>query len=208
MVGNKLEQSIVAVFQDDLSSTFSINQVSKILKKSYPIINKKSNNLLEEGILRKINVGRSYQCSLNMSNEKARILVALNEIDKKNSFIQKNKHLVNVTDEIIQLSKKFNISTVILNKNNLLFVLDNLGDKKDILEITTLTRDYILSFYDLDSFRQKFLSDHDLRKYHFVLYNTDIYANIVASPYDELIVKNIFGKDKKKTDSKEENKEK
>lgn len=123
MIGNKLEQSIIEVFQNDLSSTFSINQVSKILKKPYPLINKKSNFFLQEGVLKKIDIGRSYQCFLNMQSDKARILMATNEVNRKEVYIQKNRHFDAVMDELLQLIKKFPIDTVILYKKTIIFVM-------------------------------------------------------------------------------------
>ena len=209
MIGNKLEQSIIEVFQNDLSSTFSINQISKILKKSYPIINQKCNFLLDEGVLRKINIGRSYQCSLNVTNEKARILMSVNELNKRDEFIQKNKHVEGIIDEISQLSKKFEIETVILSKKNILIVMNGNEDKdfssrkKDLLEIRSLTKDHILAFYDLDSFKNKFLTDIELQKYHIVLSNTDLYINMVATAVDELITRKILDVKQNNTDARD-----
>jgi len=114
MIGNKLEQSIISVFQENLSETFSINSVSKILKKSYPNINKKSNFLLKEGILGKITIGNSYQCFLNLNNDKAKIYIAINELNKRDSLIQRDKIFQAIIDEIQQIGKRHNIETVML----------------------------------------------------------------------------------------------
>ncbi|MGV8171698.1 MAG: hypothetical protein ACP5OA_03330 [Candidatus Woesearchaeota archaeon] len=194
MIGNKLEQSIISVFQDDLSSTFSINQVSKILKKSYPLINKKSNFFLHEGVLKKIDIGRSYQCFLNMGNEKTRVLMAMNELNKKESSIQKNQILSGVTDEAYQLAKKFNIQTVVLYKKAIIFVMDDTRKKQDILEISVLTKDYTLLFFDKKGFQEYFVENKDIQKYHLILYNVDICLNLITEIADKLLINNLFTK--------------
>jgi hypothetical protein len=193
MIGNKLEQSIISVFQENLSSTYSINQVSKILKKSYPLINKKSNYFLQEGVLKKINIGRSYQCFLNMNNDKTKVLMAMNEINKRESYIQRNRSIDSVIDEISQLAKKFRIETVILYKKTIIFVMHDTDKKSEIMEISVLTRDYTMLFFNKKNFQERFLEDKDLQKYHLILYNTDICLNLITSVADKMLITGIMG---------------
>jgi hypothetical protein len=192
MIGNKLEQSIIGVFQDNLSSTFSINQVSKFLKKSYPLINKKSNFFLQEGILKKMDIGRSYQCFLNMHNDKTRVLMATNEINKKETFVQKNKHFEIVLDEISQLAKKFHVDTAILYKKTIIFVTSDSDKKDEIMEMSVLTKDYTLVFFNKKSFQEHFVEDKDLQKYHLILYNTDICLNLITEVADKMLVNGLI----------------
>ena len=192
MIGNRLEQSIVEVFQDDLSSTYSINQISKCLKKSYPIINKKSNFFLQEGILKKINIGRSYQCSLNMHNDKTRVLMAVNEINRKESFSAKMKNFDVLMDELLQLTKKFSIDTIILYKKSLIFVTENISRKNEIMQLSVLTKDYTKLFFTKEDFQEYFIENKDLQKYHLTLYNVDIFLNILADVSDKLLVNKLM----------------
>jgi hypothetical protein len=192
MIGNKLEQSIISVFQEDLSSTFSINKVSKALNKSYPIINKKSNFFLKEGVLKKMDIGRSYQCFLNMQNDKTRVLMALNEINTKEALLQKNKDMEIVIDEITQLSKKFQIDTVLLYKKTLICIMQDVSRKNEILEQSTLTRDYTLLFFTRKSFQERFLEDKDLQKYHVLLHNVDIYLNILSEVSEKFLINSLM----------------
>jgi hypothetical protein len=197
MIGNKLEQSIINVFQEDLSSTYSINQVSKILKKSYPLINKKSNFFLQEGVLKKINIGRSYQCFLNMHNDKTKVLMALNEINKRELYARKNTNFDSVVDELSQLAKKFRIDTIILYKKTLIFVTSDTDQKNDILETSILTKDYNLLFFTKKIFQERFIEDKDLQRYHLILYNTDICLNLITSIADKLLINGLIGENNK-----------
>ena len=192
MIGNKLEQSIINVFQDDLSSTFSINQISKILNKSYPLINKKSNFFLKEGILKKIDIGRSYQCFLNMHNDKTKVLMAVNEINKKEVYIQKHSNLDILNDEISQLSKKFSIDAILLYKKTLIFVTSDIGKKDEIMEMSILTKDFTFLFFNKKNFQEHFMKDKDLQKYHLIMYNVDICLNIITEVADNLLVNGLM----------------
>jgi hypothetical protein len=192
MIGNKLEQSIINVFQNDLSSTFSINQVSKILNKSYPLINKKSNLFLKEGVLKKINVGRSYQCFLNMHNDNTKVLMAVNEISKKEEYIQKQNNSEVLTDELSQLSKKFAIETILLYKKTLIFITRDTNKKNEIMEMSVLTKDYNFLFFNRKDFQDYFMQNKDLQKYHLILHNVDICVNIITEVADALLVNGLM----------------
>jgi len=171
MIGNRLEQDIVSVFQDDLSSIHSINEVSRKLKKPYPYIHKKSNLLIVEGILSKTVIGHAHLCHINLKNEKARILMALNEIRKKEDFIAKEKSHLVLFQEIDRLISKFNFSTIVYYKRSIFFIASESGLRKSVLEDSILTRDYSLIFMTKEQFKDRLGNDEDLMKYHFVLYN-------------------------------------
>jgi hypothetical protein len=192
MIGNKLEQSIVSVFQENLSETFSINSISKILKKSYPNINKKSNFLLKEGILGKINIGNSYQCYLNLNNDKAKVFIAMNEINKRDSLIQKNKHFENIIEELYQLNRKFRMSCALLYKKSIIIIMNDMEHKKEILDMSVLTKDFNLIFFDVKSFQEYFLTNEDLQKYHHVILNTENYVNILSELNDRLLMRKFI----------------
>jgi hypothetical protein len=197
MIGNKLEQSIIKVFEENLSETFSINSISRILKKSYPNINKKSHFLIKEGILGKIEVGKSYQCYLNLANDKAKIFLAMIEINKKDFFLQKNTQFHDVILELNQLSKKFRIDTAVLHKKNLIFVFADAykkENKEKILEQTLLTQEFNIVFLSRKEFQNQFLSNNDLRRYHHVLLNTETYVNIISEINESLMTERIVEK--------------
>lgn len=91
MIGNRLEQDIIKVFADNIGGTFSINSLSKALGKAYPYINRKANFFLAQGILRKIDLGNSYQCFLNLKSEKTKIYLMMNELNKRDIYAQRNR---------------------------------------------------------------------------------------------------------------------
>ncbi|MEM4711267.1 MAG: hypothetical protein QXL18_04955 [Candidatus Woesearchaeota archaeon] len=197
MIGNKLEQSIIGIFESNLSETFSINSISKILNKAYPYINKKSKSLINEGVLGKINIGNSYQCYLNLKNDKAKIFLAMIEINKKESLLKNSPQIINVINELTQITAKFDIETALLYKKNIILIQRNIKnsefEKKRISDYTLLTQQYNLILMSRKEFQDIFVNNEDLRKYHYVLINTENYVNIISEIYDILLKNKILG---------------
>ncbi|MBN1386599.1 hypothetical protein JW968_06540 [Candidatus Woesearchaeota archaeon] len=74
---------IIDLFAKDLSQDFTILQISKQFKKSYSFINKEVRNLINQGILRKRIVGNAILCSLDFSNHRTILYLALNSFENK-----------------------------------------------------------------------------------------------------------------------------
>ena len=81
-----------------------------------------------------------------------------------------------------------------LYKKNLLFVCDNIEIKQEIQNMSFLTKDFVLLFIDRKTFQERFLADYDLQKYHYVLLNTENYANIISELNDRLLMKRFIDK--------------
>ncbi len=113
-------------------SSFSINQISKKLNKKYPYINKIVSMMIEDGILIKKVIGRSYLCSINFRNDEAVVLLTLNEINKRNNFVQKNKAMRLLLDTIDQLRRDITIHSVVWSKKELFLVVENIDDENNI----------------------------------------------------------------------------
>jgi hypothetical protein len=86
MAKNTLESEILRLYADNLVNLFSINQIAKKLSRKYPYINKKVGMLISSGILKKIVVGRSHLCSLNLDNPKTVLALAMAELELQKSI--------------------------------------------------------------------------------------------------------------------------
>jgi hypothetical protein len=196
MIGNKLEQSIIEVFQNNLSSTFSINQVSKILKKSYPLINKKSNFFLEEGVLNKINIGKSYQCFLNMRSDKTLVLMTLNEVSKREQLLSQNAD-AELFQEPQELALKFPIESIILYKKTLIFLCEDKFNHELLKQHSLLTGRYTFVFMDKERLKNFFMENIDFRKYYVIMYNPHRFLEILSELKDKLILSAYANTEKK-----------
>jgi len=201
MIGNKLEQSIISVFQNDLTNTFSINEIAKHLNKSYPIINHKSNFFLNEGILKKIDIGRSYQCYLNLENDKTKILMSINEIINRELFLNKQKNFHLILDQINKLSNdsllQENVLTAILVNEEIIFILKNIDATLYDSLYLKLSSSMALGKYTLKIYRMSMFQDillADIKQYydHIILFNIVGYLNILSDIGDKMIVNGML----------------
>lgn len=190
MVGNKLEKEIISIFNRDIFSFLSINQISKILKKSYPNINLKVNDLIKEGILLKYELGKSYFCSINLDNEKAIALLTLNEAEKKEIFLKqlkKQNSKNNLFNEINEIKNKFKVYTILFYENKIIFVLDYINDKEAIKNLYNEIKNFELFFFDLNSFKDYLSYNHKNLSKFIVIYYYEKYYEILNSIKNNLI---------------------
>ena len=198
MIGNKLEQSIISVFQNNLSTTFSINEVSKQLKKSYPTINHKSNFFLKEGILKKIVIGKSYQCFLNLENDKAKVLISINEINNKELFLEKNTDFMFTYEAILRICGappyKTYISFILVRGFELVFVLRSFDSKMiaEIRNVIPVVAKYQRLFLSEEQFKTELLNDPLLGNTHTILFNLNNYVHLLEEMTDKLLARGFL----------------
>jgi hypothetical protein len=137
MLKKNIENEIIALYSSNLVNIFSINQISKLLKKKYPYVNKKASFLIENNILNKIEIGKSYLCSLNFNNDKTLFLLVFNEILKKESLKYNINNINNdfFEDYIKLKSIEYGILSVFFSDNKFIFILNDLKYRRKIEEI-------------------------------------------------------------------------
>lgn len=178
MFENKLEQDIIGLYSENLVNLFSINEIAKRLNKKYPYINKKVTQLINKGILKKIVVGRSYLCSLNLENEKTILLLALCQINKKNPESK------DIRKYIIKNNLELVIHSVVSYHGNLVFVVNGLRDRKAIMDNYPEAQ-----IVHKSEFVDMLLETPALFQNHLVLYGYERFFELIVSVKDELISK-------------------
>ncbi len=178
MFENKLEQEIIGLYTENLVNLFSINEISKKLNKKYPYINKKVTQLINRGILKKIVVGRSYLCSLNLENEKTILLLTLCQINKK----QSNSNTLK--EYIIKNNLESTIHSVVSYNNNLVVIVNSLRERKTILkEFPKAIIIHKTEFMDM------LLETPELFRDHLVLYGYERFFELILVIKEELKTK-------------------
>jgi hypothetical protein len=112
-------------------------------------------------------------------------------VNRKEMYAQKTKDFDMMMDELQQLTKKFHIETIVLYKKAVLFIMPSIDKKNEILEQSILTRDYNLLFLNRKAFQERFATDEDFRRYHIVMYNADIFLNIIVDVAGKLLTENL-----------------
>jgi len=187
---NRLELDIIRLFNRDVALQLSINQISKKLGKSYPHINSKVNELIDQGILNKTQVGRSHLCSVNLLNDKAVLLLSMNESLKKDKKIKKIKNSGKFIEEIREIGKEFDVHTIILLDTNLIFVLDHIYDKEAIKNTFSAIKKFDLDFFTKEEFQQHLLQPKEIQDSKVIMYSFENYFEIVQEIHKQLIIEN------------------
>jgi len=181
MKDNDLQEDIIALYDNNLKNVFSINQIARLLKKPYPYINKKVSKMIDNGILNKLQIGRSYLCSLNLSNEKTLLLLTLLELRKKEKLSREERGKL---DDLVQLLKKEVIllslvGTLINNKLQEIFVIaQDFKSIKSPIKLTPITQDQLEQLLINKS--------HPLYSNHVILYGAERFFDCIKDMEDEL----------------------
>jgi hypothetical protein len=77
-------------------------------------------------------------------------------------------------------------------------VTPDTNKKDEIMEMSVLTKNYTLVFFNKKSFQEHFIEDKDLQKYHLMLHNTDICLNMIAEIADKLLINGLINNTEKK----------
>jgi len=177
MTENRLEMDIIGLYDDNLVNLFSINQIATKLGKKYPYINKKVTELLNQRILNKTVVGKSYLCSLNMENEKTLLMLCMMELYKKQRVAGLSKILQFVEHNKLQIT----IHCVLRYNGKLLFVVEDIKDRRKIerqfRDCAVVSQQEFLDMLD---------EEEKLYRKHIVLYGAERFYELVRLELDEL----------------------
>ena len=172
-----LEQQIVRLYKKNLVDLYSINQIAKKLSKKYPYINKKVGSLVSSGILKKMVVGRSHLCSLNLENPYTLVALSSAEI----SLQKKIPSFETIKKGIDDLKYRISLLIVISYGKKLVFVLESLRDRREV--------DHIFPgsiVIDRRQFLDLLLDDRELYENSIVLYGYEKYYELVTYELDEI----------------------
>jgi len=188
LIGNELEQEIISLYANDLSSLYSINQIASKLGKKYPYINKKVTILIKNNIFRKTVIGRSYLCSLNLKNDETIYLLILHEIQMKKAKLERNPALQRVVDYVDKARKLINLQLVLMSRERILFVLDKPEDKEQFEKaiVKQAMNDYEPEIHTKESFLKELLESKELHEKHIILHGYEKYYDYIKDIEDEL----------------------
>lgn len=188
MVGNKLEQEIIGLYNEDITALYSINEIAKKLDKAYPYINKKVNSLIKSKILKKTEIGRSYLCTVNLENDEAVWLLVLNEIQARKKVIRKEKKITRVLDFIHEARQAIPIHLALKTNNHLVFVVETEEDKKILRKSKTL-KEYKTEAHTKAEFLELLLKDKTILQDHSILHGYEKYYQYIREVKGALRIK-------------------
>ncbi len=129
----RLQLKIIKLLTNQKS--FTINQIAIQLNESYSFVNRTVTKMIAENLILKEKIGHSLLCKLNTGNDKTKVLISLNEVNKKQKFLNKNKELKLITDEILSKIKNKVISSAIFGS-----YAKNTQTKESDIDLLILTK--------------------------------------------------------------------
>lgn len=86
-----LAVKIAGIYDGEPQAELSIREIANRLKATYSFVYAAVDKLAKEGVLRAVVKGRARMCSLNLKNDKARALLAVHSVNRKEEFLKKNR---------------------------------------------------------------------------------------------------------------------
>ena len=114
MAANSFQEKLMELFDGNLNSQFTINQIAKITDFDYGYVNREINKLIKKSIIGKKTVGNAHLCSLNLKNDETMPLVFEEEIRKRISFYSKHKVLKEYFSDFLKGAEQYSIHSVLL----------------------------------------------------------------------------------------------
>ena len=97
----KLELKIIDLLARNREKKFTIREIALSLKEFYSFVHRIVNTLAKQNILIKEKAGKAYLCSLNTQNEKARALLQLSELERKDELYAFYKELKLILEDFV-----------------------------------------------------------------------------------------------------------
>jgi hypothetical protein len=162
------------LYDSNLVNVFSINQIAKKLGKPYAYVNNHTRRLIDQGLLSKIEIGRSHMCALNFSNEETMILLCLMEIEKKQG--QASQEI----DAFLE-KKTFTVHFVLSAGGRLIFVIEDLRHRLEIQE--RFSESLVLT---IPEFSNYLVETEVIFKSHVIFYGCQRFFEVVKRSLREL----------------------
>ncbi len=102
----RLELKIMDLLAKNAKEALTMNEIAKRLDQHYSFVNRIIRRLASESAIILTKVGSAYICAFNHESEKAFALLSLAEIEKKDSFMEKNKQLKPLLEDLIKALNK------------------------------------------------------------------------------------------------------
>jgi predicted nucleotidyltransferase len=176
----------------------TIHQLSESLGQHYSLVHRMVGRLASQDVVSREGAGRSFLCSLNLSNERTLALLELAEIEKRDEFLSRNKELgLMVKDLLDSLRPQIkNVVAVVLYVSRAKGTaaqgsdIDLLLVRRGELEVEKTTRSIYAKFgkelapvvmtaTDFRRQREKALIQ-EIVKVHYVLYGAEAFVRLVA----------------------------
>ncbi len=148
-----IQMTIIKQYERNPEADFTINQIANAIGGTYSHVYKNIGELVEAGVLNRVKKGNTSLCTLNMENDRTRLMLALVSQETRDEYSKNKKLISNLINNLIEsLKSKTDLRMAALfgshakgteRKNSDVDLLI-ISDKEDIVhrEISTLEMKY------------------------------------------------------------------
>ncbi len=109
-----LDVKIVGLYDNKPDVELSIREMARRLKATYSFVYKAVERMAAEGVLAVAIKGRAKMCSLNLKSERARALLAVGSVSRKEEFVKKNRLVGELLGEFVKRVEREGVYSIIL----------------------------------------------------------------------------------------------
>ncbi len=109
-----LAVKIVGLYDGKPKAELSIREIAKRLKATYSFVYAAVDKMAKEGVIRVAVKGRAKMCSLNLRNDKARALLAVYSVSRKDEFLKKNRLVGELLGEFVSRVAGEDVYSIVL----------------------------------------------------------------------------------------------
>ncbi|MBI2144338.1 nucleotidyltransferase domain-containing protein [Candidatus Woesearchaeota archaeon] len=109
-----LAVKIVGLYDCEPKAELSIREIAKRLKATYSFVYAAVDKTAKEGVIEVAVKGRAKMCSLNLRNDKARALLAMHAINRKEEFLKKNRLIGQLLSEFVNRVAGEDVYSIVL----------------------------------------------------------------------------------------------
>ena len=109
-----LAVKIAGLYDGNPKAELSIREVAKRLRATYSFVYESVDRMAKEGIIAVAVKGRAKMCMLNLGNDKARALLAIHSVNRKEDFLKKNRLVGELLSEFVSRLAGEGVYSVVL----------------------------------------------------------------------------------------------
>ena len=109
-----LTLQILELFKNTPAQALTIHHTSKLLKRTYPFVYKKVNQLIASNILNRKEVGRAHEVWPNLKNERTVLYFALNDEQQKERYLKRSSIRGALQDLVEKIKRNSAVQAIVL----------------------------------------------------------------------------------------------
>jgi predicted nucleotidyltransferase len=110
-----IQMNIIKQYEKDPKADFTINQMAKAIDATYSHVYKNIGKLVEAGVLNRVKKGNTSLCTLNLKNDRTRLMLALVSQETGDGYSKNKKLISKMINELVEsLKSKTDLRMLVL----------------------------------------------------------------------------------------------